>query len=95
MIGDTPIHRKTFLEMSDEEQILFIQQLQKRRLESVNAYTEVKEAKRKVEIEKLKVKLEKKLAAFEKCNAQCEKYLTQLTEKANELKMLKLQIDIM
>lgn len=95
MIGDTPIHRKTFLEMSEEEQIVFIQQLQKRRLESVNAYTEVKEAKRKVEIEKLKVKLEKKLAAFEKCNAQCEKYLTQLTEKANELKMLKMQIDLM
>ena len=94
MQGDTPIHRKTFLEMSDEEQILFIQQLQKRRLESVNTYTEIKEAKRKVELEKLNAKLEKKLAAFEKCNAQCEKYLNQLTEKANELKMLKLQIDI-
>ena len=94
MQGDTPIHRKTFLEMSDEEQILFIQQLQKRRLESVNTYTEIKEAKRKVELEKLNAKLEKKLAAFEKCNIQCEKYLTQLTEKANELKMLKLQIDI-
>jgi hypothetical protein len=94
MQGDTPIHRKTFLEMSDEEQILFIQQLQKRRLESVNTYTEIKEAKRKVELEKLNTKLEKKLAAFEKCNAQCEKYLNQLTEKANELKMLKLQIDI-
>ena len=95
MIGDTPIHRKTFLEMSEEEQIVFIQQLQKRRLESVNAYTEVKEAKRKVEIEKLKVKLEKKLAAFEKCNDKCEKYIKELTEKANELKMLKMQIDLM
>lgn len=95
MQGDTPIHRKTFLEMSDEEQILFIQQLQKRRLESVNTYTEIKEAKRKVELEKLNAKLEKKLAAFEKCNAKCEKYLSELTEKANELKMLKLQIDIL
>jgi hypothetical protein len=28
-------------------------------------------------------------------NAQCEKYLTQLTEKANELKMLKMKIDLM
>lgn len=95
MQGDTPIHRKTFLEMTDEEQTLFIQQLQNRRLESVNAYTEIKEAKRRVELDKMNAKLDKKLASFEKLNAQCEKYLTQLTEKANELKMLKLQIDLM
>lgn len=95
MQGDTPIHRKTFLEMTDEEQIVFIKELQKRRLESVNAYTEVKEAKRKVELDKMNAKLDKKLAAFEKLNAQCEKYLTQLTEKANELKMLKMKIDLM
>lgn len=94
MQGDTPIHRKTFLEMSDEEQIVFIENLQKRRLEPVNTYLEIKEAKRKVELEKLNAKLDKKLAAFEKCNAQCEKYLQQLSEKANELKMIKLQIDM-
>lgn len=94
MQGDTPIHRKTFLEMSDDEQIIFIENLQKRRLEPVNTYLEIKEAKRKVELEKLNAKLDKKLAAFEKCNAQCEKYLQQLSEKANELKMIKLQIDM-
>lgn len=94
MQGDTPIHRKTFLEMSDEEQIIFIKQLRNRRLDSVNAYLEVKEAKRRAELEKLNNKLDKKLAAFEKCNAQCEKYLTQLTERANELKMIKMQIDM-
>lgn len=94
MQGDTPIHRKTFLEMSDEEQIVFIENLQKRRLEPVNTYLEIKEAKRKANLEKLNAKLDKKLAAFEKCNAQCEKYLQQLSEKANELKMIKLEIDM-
>lgn len=94
MQGDTPIHRKTFLEMSDDEQIVFIENLQKRRLEPVNTYLEIKEAKRKANLEKLNVKLDKKLAAFEKCNAQCEKYLQQLAEKANELRMIKLEIDM-
>lgn len=95
MNGDTPIHRKTFLEMSEDEQNIFIQQLQNRRLQSVNAYTEVKEAKRRVELEKLNNKLDKKLATFEKLNQQCEKYLDKLAEKANELKMIKMEIDLM
>ncbi len=94
MQGDTPIHRKTFLEMTDEEQIVFIKQLQDRRLKSVNDYLEVKEAKRHVTLEKLNKKLETKLKAFEKCNEQCEKVLEKLAQKANELKMLKLEIDL-
>lgn len=94
MQGDTPIHRKTFLEMTDEEQIVFIEELQKRRLEPVNTYLEVKELKRQANLEKLNAKLDKKLAAFEKCNAQCEKYLQQLSDKANELRMIKLEIEM-
>ena len=59
MNGDTPIHRKTFLEMTDEEQVAFISALRERRLAPINTYNEVKEANRQKRIGKLNEKIEK------------------------------------
>lgn len=46
MEGDTPIHRKTFLEMTEPEQIVFLEQLRERRLEPINTYNDIIEAKK-------------------------------------------------
>ena len=41
MNGDTPIKRKTFLEMTDAEQFAFIEALRERRMAPVSIYKEV------------------------------------------------------
>ena len=94
MQGDTPIHRKTFLEMSEDEQLQFITQLRERRLHPINTYKEIREAKRAEKITKLTAKLDKELAMFEKCNGKVEKYLNELQDRANKLRTLKIQIDL-
>ena len=66
MQGDTPIKRKTFLEMSDEEQTAFIEALRDRRLHPINTYKEVREAAKAKIVAKLTTKIEKELSMFEK-----------------------------
>lgn len=95
MNGDTPIKRKTFLEMTKEEQFFFIKNKQDKRLEAYSIYNEVKLAKLKAKSDKLNEKLQKKLLAFMKLNENCDKQLQKLSEKANELNMIKLEIELL
>ena len=93
MNGDTPIHRKTFLEMTEAEQLVFLEQLRERRLAPINTYNDIIEAKKQKQLSKLNIKLEKELVQFEKCLEKCNKYLDDLSDRANKLRMLKLQLE--
>ena len=94
MQGDTPIHRKTFLEMNELEQIEFIKELRDRRLSPINIYNEVKQALQAKKQEQLNKKFEKEVASFEKCLEKVNKYLDELQSKANKLRIIKIQLDI-
>lgn len=94
MNGDTPIKRKTFLEMSDAEQFAFIEALRERRMAPVSIYKEVQKAIHDKKQSKLKTQLEKQLEMFKKCLARCEKSLDDLQDRANKIQTLKIQIDI-
>lgn len=93
MEGDTPIHRKTFLEMTEPEQIVFLEQLREKRLEPINTYNDIIEAKKQKQIAKLNTKQEKELAQFEKCLEKVDKYLEELSNRANKLRMIKMQLE--
>ena len=94
MNGDTPIHRKTYLEMTDAEQIAFIEALRERRLSPINTYNEIKEACRQRKMSKLQTKLDKELEMFEKCLSKVNKYLDELTNRSNKLRTIKIQLDV-
>ena len=94
MQGDTPIHRKTFLEMTDAEQTAFIEALRNRRLHPINTYKEIREAAKAKTVEKLSLKIEKELSMFEKDLEKTEKALEKLAERANKLRTLKIQLDL-
>lgn len=94
MNGDTPIKRKTFLEMTEIEQIAFTEEIRKRRMTIVNAYQEIKKAKYEKQLTKLQAKLDKECEMFEKCNAKIEKLLTELESRATKIKILKVQLEI-
>ena len=94
MNGDTPIKRKTFLEMTDAEQFAFIEALRERRMAPVSIYKEVQKAIHDKKQSKLKAQLEKQLEMFEKCLARCENCLDDLQDRANKIQTLKIQIDI-
>lgn len=94
MQGDTPIKRKTFLEMNEVEQIAFIEALRERRLSPINTYNEIKEANRQKKLSKLQTKLDKELEMFEKCLTKVDKYLEELKDRSNKLRTLKIQLDI-
>lgn len=94
MQGDTPIKRKTFLEMSDAEQTAFIEALRDRRLHPINTYKEVREAARAKTVAKLSAKIEKELELFDKDLEKVEKALEKLSDRANKLRTLKIQLDI-
>lgn len=94
MEGDTPIKRKTFLEMTEAEQIAFTEALRDRRMNPINSYKEVYEALKLKKETKLKAKIEKEIAGFDKCLERVNKYLDDLENRANKLKMLKIQLEI-
>lgn len=94
MQGDTPIKRKTFLEMSDAEQYSFIEALRERRMAPIAIYEEIREANKQKKIAKLNQQIEKQLVMFEKCLTQCNKKLDELQNRANKLQGLKIQLDI-
>ena len=94
MDRDTPIHRVTFLEMTDEEQIAFIEQIRARRTEPLSVYQEMINAKKEARLEKLNVQFEKAKIAFEKELAGFDKKVESLIKKANKLKQLKIEIDL-
>lgn len=93
MNGDTPIHRKTFLEMTSEEQELFIKELRDRRMSPINSYNAIQEAKKAVKMDKIKTKIDKKLSAFEKCLNKCDKDLQTLQKLGEELNLLKIELE--
>ena len=94
MQGDTPIHRKTFLEMNEVEQTEFITALRERRLSPINTYQEILKTLHEKKQTKIKEKLDKELIAFDKCLARVDKYLDDLQNRANKLRALKIQLDI-
>lgn len=94
MQGDTPIHRKTFLEMNDVEQTEFITALRDRRLQPINTYNEVLKALHEKKQTKLKEKLDKEVKMFEKCLDRVDKYLDELQNRSNKLKAIKIQLDL-
>lgn len=94
MEGDTPIKRKTFLEMADAEQTAFIEALRERRLHPINTYKEVREAAKAKIVQKLSAKIEKELEMFEKDLEKVNKALDKLSDRANKLRTLKIQLDI-
>lgn len=94
MEGDTPIKRKTFLEMSEIEQIAFTEALRERRLSPINTFKEIQEANKQKKLSKIQEKLDKEIVMFEKCLARVDKYLDELETRANKLKMYKIQLEI-
>lgn len=94
MQGDTPIHRKTFLEMNEVEQTEFITALRDRRLSPINTYNEILKAAYEKKQTKLKEKLDKELKLFDKCLARVDKYLDELQDRSNKLRAIKIQLDI-
>lgn len=94
MQGDTPIHRKTFLEMNEVEQTEFISALRNRRLQPINTYNEIKKALYEKKQTKIKEKLDKELVMFDRCLSRVEKYLNELQDRSNKLRALKIQLDI-
>lgn len=94
MQGDTPIKRKTFLEMNEVEQVAFIEALRERRMSPINTYNEIKEACRQKKLSKLQAKLDKEIEMFEKCLAKVDKNLADLENRSNKLRALKIQLDL-
>lgn len=94
MNGDTPIKRKTFLEMNEAEQYAFVEALRERRMAPVTLYNEIKEAAKQKRDCKLKQQLDKQLEMFEKCLTRCNKSLDELQDRANKIQTIKLQLDI-
>lgn len=94
MEGDTPIKRKTFLEMTELEQIAFTDALRRRRLEPINAYNEAVNVLRLKKESKIRDKLAKEIKMFEKCLEACNKKLDELENRSNKIKTLKIQLEI-
>lgn len=94
MQGDTPIHRKTFLEMNEVEQTEFISALRDRRLSPINTYNEILKALHEKKQTKLKEKLDKELKLFDKCLVRVDKYLDELQDRSNKLRAIKIQLDL-
>lgn len=94
MNGDTPIKRKTFLEMNEAEQYAFVEALRERRMAPINVYKEIREAAMQKKQTKLQQQLDKQLEMFDKCLARCNKCLDELQDRANKLQTLKIQLDI-
>ena len=94
MERDTPIHRVTFLEMSEDEQIKFIENIRNRRTEPLAIYQEAIALKKQAKLEKLNTQFDKAKIAFEKELAGFDKKVESLIKKANKLKQLKIEIDL-
>lgn len=94
MERDTPIHRVTFLEMSEDEQIKFIENIRNRRTEPLAIYQEVIALKKQAKLEKLNIQFNKAKIAFEKELEGFDKKVENLIKKANKLKQLKIEIDL-
>lgn len=91
-MNDTPIHRVTFLEMSDDEQIKFIEELRNRRQKPLEYYNELMELKKQQKIDKLKSSQEKAVVAFEKCLQQFDKKYEDLLKKSNKIKEITMEL---
>lgn len=94
MNGDTPIKRKTYLEMSDEEQIAFICSIRDKRNAPIEIYQEEIAAKKEAKLEKLNTAFEKAKIAFEKELASFDKRVESLIKKANKLKQINIEINM-
>ena len=94
MNGDTPIHRKTYLEMSDDEQISFINEIRNKRNAPIQIYQEELAAKREAKLEKLNIAFEKAKTAFEKELEGFDKKVENLIKKANKLKQINIEINM-
>ena len=66
MERDTPIHRVTFLEMSEQEQVKFVEHLRELRQKPLTIYNEVMAAKKAAKNAKLQVQFDKAKQAFDK-----------------------------
>lgn len=94
MEKDTPIHRVTFLEMSDEEQVKFIQQLRDRRQKPLSMFNEILQAKKEAKNIKLKTQFDKLKQALEKDFEQYDKKYEAIIKKINKLKEIQIEIDL-
>lgn len=94
MDGDTPIHRKTYLEMTDDEQIAFINEIRNKRNSPIRIYQEEIAIKKQAKMEKLNVAFEKAKAAFEKELEGFDKKVENLIKKANKLKQINIEINM-
>lgn len=94
MQGDTPIHRKTYLEMTDQEQIDFINEIRNMRNGPIKIYQEEIAAKKQAKLDKLNVAFEKAKQSFEKELAGFDKKVENLIKKANKLKQINIEINM-
>lgn len=94
MQGDTPIHRKTYLEMTDDEQIAFIRSIREKRNTPISIYQEEIAAKKEAKMEKLNIAFQKAKESFEKELAGFDKKVENLIKKANKLKQINIEINM-
>lgn len=94
MDKDTPIHRITFLEMSEQEQIKFVEHLRELRQQPLTMFNEIMAAKRDAKNAKLKTQFEKAKQALEKALESFDKKYEDIIKKINKLKELKIEIDL-
>jgi hypothetical protein len=93
LIKDTPLHRTTIIEMSDDEYESFIEGLRERRMKSIRDYEEM--AAMRVAAEKAKQldTLDHELNMFEKEMKQWTRIMVKVEKRAVKLRTLRLLID--
>lgn len=94
MERDTPIHKVTFLEMSDQEQVKFVEHLRDLRQKPLTIYNEVMAAKKAAKNAKLQIQFDKAKQAFDKALELFDKKYEDVVKKANKLKELQIEIDL-
>ena len=87
---DTPFHRATVDDMTDEQLHSFVSKLQERRLKAWNIYQQGIEAKQRAKDEQLAALMQKKLDQFKKQHDTVVKAIEKLDKYALDIQAIRL-----
>ena len=93
LAGDTPTHRLTIAELSDDEIDNMLQGIRVRRLQAWNKYQEAQELKKKAQNERQYDKLIKQCNKMEKLFSDIDARFEKLEKLALEIRALRLEIE--
>lgn len=89
---DTPIHRATLRELTHEQLVVLIQEMQERRMRAQTAYEDAQAAKKAIKDEKDKLLYEKRLEQIFKSMESADKALEKVSKYLVEVQALRLTI---